>query len=151
MCRSIKKLRSTEPTPPEDIEAAALQFVRKISGQRTPTKKSEEAFNRAVAQVSKATEALLQEMGTTPANPNALPPLPPRTAAQRRRDKLTAIDINATYTAREMAERQGVGPFDVNRHLGILRDVPEADDQAFLTSLRQGREETSEDLEDWTE
>jgi hypothetical protein len=148
MCRSIKKLRNTEPAPPEDIEAAALQFVRKISGQRTPTKKSEEAFNRAVAQVTRATEALLQEMGTTPANPNALPPLPPRTAAQRQRDKRIEIDFNATYTAREMAERQGVGPFDVNKHFGALSDWPDDDFEEFQKELREWRREMPRDVED---
>ena len=151
MCRSIKKLRNTEPAPPEDIEAAALQFVRKISGQRTPTKKSEEAFNEAVALVTRATAELLEKMGTTPSNQNALHPLPPRTAAQRQRDKRIEIDFNSTYTAREMAERQGVGPFDLNKHFGALRDVPEVEYESFLASLREGREETSKDLEDWAE
>jgi hypothetical protein len=151
MCRSIKKLRSSEPTPPEDIEAAALQFIRKVSGQRTPTKKSEEAFNEAVAAVTRVTAGLLESMGTTPSNPNALPPLPPRTRAQRERDKRTEIDFNSSYTAREMAERQGVGPFDMKKHLGILRDVPEEEYQAFLEEVREGRKEMPRELEDWPE
>ena len=151
MCRSIKKLRNTEPAPPEDIEAAALQFVRKISGQRTPTKKSEDAFNEAVALVTRATADLLDKMGTTPSNPNALPPLPPRTRAQRQRDKRNEIDFNSHYTAREMAERQGVGPFDYDKHVGILRDTPDEEYEAFLEELRETRKELPRDLEEWSE
>jgi len=65
VCRSIKKLRNAEPSPPEDIEAAALQFVRKVSGSRVPAKKNEDAFNEAVAAVTRATADLLEKMGTT--------------------------------------------------------------------------------------
>jgi len=73
MCRSIRKLRNSEPAPPEDIEAAALQFIRKVSGSRVPAKKNEAAFNEAVATVSRATAELLDKMGLTTGAPN--PPL----------------------------------------------------------------------------
>ena len=48
MCRSIKTLRDYEnPPADEDVEAAALQFVRKISGFRKPSQRNEDVFNRA--------------------------------------------------------------------------------------------------------
>ena len=61
MCRSIKKLRNQEPPASEDeIRAAALQFVRKVSGYRVPAKKNEDVFNIAVEEVTAATMRLLQ-------------------------------------------------------------------------------------------
>jgi hypothetical protein len=63
MCRSIKKLRNAEPaTTPDDVQAAALQFVRKVSGYRVPAKKNEEAFNEAVAEVTRVTSELLAKI-----------------------------------------------------------------------------------------
>ena len=63
MCRSIKKLRNNEvPATPEEVQAAALQFVRKVSGYRVPAKKNEAAFAAAVEAVTFATAALLQDM-----------------------------------------------------------------------------------------
>ena len=63
MCRSIKKLRNNEvPATPEEVQAAALQFVRKVSGYRVPAKKNEAAFAAAVDAVTFATSALLAEM-----------------------------------------------------------------------------------------
>ena len=61
MCRSIKTLRNTEiPATDEEIRAAALQFVRKVSGYRKPSRVNEEAFERAVDEVTKATQILLE-------------------------------------------------------------------------------------------
>lgn len=69
MCRSIKKLRNQEPaTTPEDVHAAALQFVRKVSGYRVPAKKNEDVFNEAVAEVTAATKRLLDAI-ELPAKP----------------------------------------------------------------------------------
>lgn len=63
MCRSIKKLRNNEaPATPEEVQAAALQFVRKVSGYRVPAKKNEAAFAAAVEAVTFATAQLLAEM-----------------------------------------------------------------------------------------
>ncbi len=60
MCRSIKTLRNTEiPATEDEIRAAALQFVRKVSGYRKPSRVNEEAFERAVEEVTKATQILL--------------------------------------------------------------------------------------------
>jgi hypothetical protein len=62
MCRSIKTLREpyTEDVTEADIEAAALQYVRKISGFRAPAAHNAEAFDAAVAAVAAATRDLLQ-------------------------------------------------------------------------------------------
>jgi hypothetical protein len=64
MCRSIKVLRrpDTAATEPE-ISAAALQFVRKVSGFRKPSKANQEAFEAAVREVAEATERLLDTIG----------------------------------------------------------------------------------------
>lgn len=63
MCRSIKILRNTEiPATDEEIRAAALQFVRKVSGYRKPSKANEEAFEKAVEDVTRATQILLQDL-----------------------------------------------------------------------------------------
>jgi hypothetical protein len=60
MCRSIKTLRNAEiPATEEEIRAAALQFVRKVSGYRKPSHANEEAFEKAVDEVAKATQILL--------------------------------------------------------------------------------------------
>ncbi len=60
MWRSIKTLRGTEsPATDEEIRAAALQFVRKVSGYREPSKKNKDAFDAAVRDVTKASRRLL--------------------------------------------------------------------------------------------
>jgi hypothetical protein len=60
MCRSIKILRNTEiPVTDDEIRAAALQFVRKVSGYRKPSRANEDAFERAVDEVARATQILL--------------------------------------------------------------------------------------------
>ena len=65
MCRSIKTLRNAEvPATEEEIRAAALQFVRKVSGYRKPSKVNEAAFERAVVEVSEATQKLLENLPT---------------------------------------------------------------------------------------
>jgi hypothetical protein len=63
MCRSIKQLRQPDRSPTdEEIHAAALQFVRKVSGYRKPSRENDAAFNRAVQEVSAATRRLLDEL-----------------------------------------------------------------------------------------
>ena len=61
MCRSIKTLRGM-PHTPEEIEAAALQFVRKISGFRQPSRANREVFDRAVKDVAGAARDLLDDL-----------------------------------------------------------------------------------------
>ncbi len=60
MCRSIKTLRRPdEPATEEEVRAAALQFVRKVSGYRVPSKANTEAFDAAVDEVAEASKRLL--------------------------------------------------------------------------------------------
>ena len=60
MCRSIKRLREGAlPAPDDDIEAAARQFVRKISGFGTPAAHNVAVFERAVAEITAASQELL--------------------------------------------------------------------------------------------
>jgi hypothetical protein len=61
MCRSIKRLREGDvPATETEIREAALQFVRKVSGYRAPSKRNEEAFNGAVDEVAEASRRLLE-------------------------------------------------------------------------------------------
>ena len=63
MCRSIKVLRNAQqPATPEEISAASLQFVRKISGFRKPSKMNQEAFDRAVEEIAKSSAELLESI-----------------------------------------------------------------------------------------
>lgn len=63
MCRSIKQLRNTEiPATEEEIRAAALQFVRKVSGYRKPSKVNEEVFEKAIEEIALATQKLLDNL-----------------------------------------------------------------------------------------
>lgn len=63
MCRSIKILRNgSNPATPEEIEAAALQFVRKVSGYRKPSSKNEVAFDAAVDEISAAAQKLIESI-----------------------------------------------------------------------------------------
>jgi hypothetical protein len=64
MCRSIKTLRPpyTEQVTDDDMRAAALQYVRKVSGFRTPAGHNAEAFNRAVDEITEATRHLLGDL-----------------------------------------------------------------------------------------
>ncbi len=64
MCRSIKVLRKPgQPATPEEVHAAALQFVRKISGFQKPSRMNQEAFERAVSEVAEASGRLLATVG----------------------------------------------------------------------------------------
>lgn len=71
MCRNIKPLFNFEPPVSEDeIAAASLQFVRKVSGFSKPSKANEEAFQAAVAEVAAATAKLLNALETTAPSKN---------------------------------------------------------------------------------
>jgi len=65
MCRSIKTLRrpETEATD-EEVAAAALQFVRKVSGYRVPSRKNAEAFDGAVAEIAATSRRLLESLAS---------------------------------------------------------------------------------------
>lgn len=63
MCRNIKKLRYEDRAPTdEELKLAALQFIRKVSGYRAPSKKNAEAFDRAVAEVATAARGLFDRL-----------------------------------------------------------------------------------------
>ena len=66
MCRSIKTLRTgAVPASDDEISAAALQYVRKVSGYRKPSAANERAFDEAVAEVAAASKRLLEVVATT--------------------------------------------------------------------------------------
>ena len=68
MCRNIHTLFNFEPpATSEEVDAAALQYVRKVSGFTKPSQANEEAFNRAVHQVAHATQHLLEALVTNAA------------------------------------------------------------------------------------
>jgi hypothetical protein len=76
MCRNITTLRGLEPTATaEEIEAAARQYVRKISGVQKTSPHTEEAFERAVRRVTAASTELLAELPPRQQPPPTLPPL----------------------------------------------------------------------------
>jgi hypothetical protein len=67
MCRSIKQLRRSAqaadaPATQAEITAAALQYIRKVSGYRLPSRANQPAFEQAVAEVARATQALLASL-----------------------------------------------------------------------------------------
>ena len=66
MCRNIRTLHNFQPAATNDeVHAAALQYVRKVSGSTKPSKANEEAFNRAVAEIAHITGHLLEDLVTT--------------------------------------------------------------------------------------
>jgi hypothetical protein len=91
MCRNIRTLHNFEPPANEDeVQAAALQYVRKISGYTKPSKANEAAFARAVEAVAAASSRLLDELTT-----NAPP-----------RDR----EVEAARARARAAERYGTAP-----------------------------------------
>jgi hypothetical protein len=93
MCRNIRVLHNFEPpTTRDEIRAAALQFVRKVSGTQKPTAATEEAFDRAIEEVAATTERLLA----------ALPQRPPQRTREGERDK-----ARARWQAREGRASRG--------------------------------------------
>lgn len=75
MCRSIQPLFNVEPaSTDEEVHAASLQFVRKISGFTKPSKANEAAFQQAVEEIAAISRALLAQLETT---------APPRSRAER--------------------------------------------------------------------
>jgi hypothetical protein len=65
MCRNIRTLHNFEPpATPDEVNAAALQYVRKVSGSAKPSKANEAAFGRAVEEIAATTNRLLAELVT---------------------------------------------------------------------------------------
>lgn len=76
MCRNITELRGLEPAATsEEIQAAALQYVRKVSGIRSPNDANREAIDGAVAEIAAATARLLEALPTRRQPPRTIPPL----------------------------------------------------------------------------
>jgi hypothetical protein len=76
MCRNITTLRGLEPVAtPEEIEAAARQYVRKVSGVAKPSDATADAFERAVAAVTAATTELLASLPPRKVPPKSEPPM----------------------------------------------------------------------------
>lgn len=75
MCRSITTLRGLEPAAtPEEVQAAARQFVRKLSGIRHPTSNTEEPFERAVRDIADVAARMLDELPPRKQPPTTVPP-----------------------------------------------------------------------------
>lgn len=76
MCRSITELRGLEPAAtPDEVEAAARQYVRKVSGVTTVTDATRAPFEQAVAEVAQATTRLLAQLPARRQPPPTVPPL----------------------------------------------------------------------------
>jgi hypothetical protein len=76
MCRNITELRGLQPAATaEEIEAAARQYIRKVSGITRPTGPNVEAFEAAVAEVTATTTRLLDELAPRRQPPKTVPPL----------------------------------------------------------------------------
>jgi len=76
MCRNITTLRGLEPAAtPEEVEAAARQYVRKVSGVQSTSAKTEAAFEKAVGIITAATTELLDGLPDRKQPPPTLPPL----------------------------------------------------------------------------
>lgn len=66
MCRNIRPLNNFEPpATPDEVSAAALQYVRKVSGTTKPSQANQAAFDRAVAEIAHTTRHLLEELVTS--------------------------------------------------------------------------------------
>jgi len=95
MCRNIRDLFNFDPpTTPEEIHDAALQYVRKISGTRSPSKVNQQAFERAVAEISAASERLLGALVTS---------APPKNRAieiEKRRERFRRDDLRRAKLVR---------------------------------------------------
>lgn len=82
MCRNITTLRGLEPAATtEEIEAAARQFVRKVSGVQSTSARTQEAIDQAVASVAEAVTNLLADLPARQSPPRTLPPLRRRPGA----------------------------------------------------------------------
>ena len=85
MCRNIRQLHNFEPpASKEEVDDAALQFVRKISGSNKPSQANQDAFDQAVTEVAAATRKLLDSLVTT------APPKNREVEAEKRRARAAA-------------------------------------------------------------
>lgn len=92
MCRNITELRGLEPSAtPEEIEAAARQYIRKVSGLTRPTADNAEVFEDAVTEVTAVTTRLLAQLSPRRRPPKTVPPL-------RRPEVRARLGLPATAT-----------------------------------------------------
>jgi hypothetical protein len=90
MCRNIRTLHNFDPpATDEEIRSAALQYVRKVSGATKPSRANAEAFDRAVDEVTLATEKLLAALVTS------APPKDREAEAAKRRERFAARQVAA--------------------------------------------------------
>lgn len=90
MCRNITELRGLQPAAtPTEIEAAARQYVRKVSGLQKLTDQTREPFEQAVTEIAEITQRLLQQLPERRQPPTTVPPL-------RRPEVLARIAARAT-------------------------------------------------------
>jgi hypothetical protein len=92
MCRNIKTLHNFEPpATEEEMRAAALQYVRKVSGSQKPSQANEPAFQRAVEEVAESTRRLLAELVThAPPRDRAVEAARARARAEKRFGRVAA-------------------------------------------------------------
>jgi hypothetical protein len=99
MCRSIKTLANFEPPATDaEIHAAAVQFVRKLSGASRPSQANEPAFDRAVEQVTAAASRLIRELTTTASPRNR--DVEARKAQERARERYARSPVAASAADR---------------------------------------------------
>jgi len=85
MCRNIRVLYNFDPpTSSEEVQAAALQYVRKVSGMTKPSQANQAVFDRAVHEIAHLTQHLLEDLVT------AAPPKDRETEAEKRRARAVA-------------------------------------------------------------
>jgi hypothetical protein len=89
MCRSIVTLRGAEPATDDEVDAAALQFIRKVSGHRQPSQANRAAFDRAVVEVAAATRRMLDDLVAAPGS-HPPPMARSRQVAREKREKAAA-------------------------------------------------------------
>ena len=98
MCRNIRTLANFDPpATDEEVRASALQFVRKLSGMNTPSKANQEAFDRAVEEVTAAARRLVSSVTTS------APPRSREEEARKAKERSRQRFAGATTTVRSEA------------------------------------------------
>jgi hypothetical protein len=111
MCRNIRTLFNFEPpATDEEVEAASLQFVRKLSGFTSPSQANVAAFDRAVREVTKSARRLVDALVTTaPARNREVVAAQARARAQKRFGRQRSADATTQPRGRKQRARSGAG------------------------------------------
>src|SRR6201999_3364354 len=122
MCRNITELRGLEPpATTEEIEAAARQYVRKVSGFTRPSAANAEAFEAAVAEVAATTTRLLHALPERRQPPKNDPPWPRPARRGRGRVSRSLVDEHrARGPVADSAQRRGLGGRGESHDIGQL-------------------------------